>query len=71
MWQLSQLDQFCQRLPNQISDHTDVNYCSQRLNDINCVNHIRLRYYGVHESDSDFNIANLERNVLHINLATH
>ena len=52
-------------------DHIDVNDCSQRLNDINFVNHIRLSYYGVLESDSDFNIANLERNVLYIDLATH
>ena len=52
-------------------DHTDVNDCSQRLNDINFINHIRLSNYGVHESDSDFNIAKSERNVLYIDLVTH
>lgn len=46
-------------------DHTDVNDCSQRLNDINFINHIRLSNYGVQESDSDFNIDNLMSNSEH------
>ena len=47
------------------NDHTDVNDCPQGLCDIYCVNHVSLCEYDVHESDSDFNIDNIESIVEH------
>ena len=46
-------------------DHTYVNDCPQRPNDIICVNNVSLCEYDVYESDSNFNIDNPESNVEH------